>query len=191
MGTCAAYFRESETVTFYELDPTVVDIAQNLFTYLDDSPATKHHVTGDARLQLAKAPDHSYDVILVDAFSSDAIPTHLLTREALALYESKLKPNGRLILHVSSRYYALLGVIKATCGEDWDVFYKRQGGAGLQPFQSASTFCELVRKGETAPVPRQDGWHPLAQYPEDGTPWTDDYINTLLPLYRMIKAAAK
>lgn len=190
VGTCAAYFREGETVTFYELDPTVVDIARNLFTYLNDSPATKHHVTGDARIQLEKAPDDSHDVILVDAFSSDAIPTHLLTREALALYESKLKPNGRLILHVSSRYYALLGVIKATCGDDWDVYYKRQGGASLQPFQSASTFCVLVRKGETAPVPRQDGWHPLAQYPEDGTPWTDDYINTLLPLYRMLKAAA-
>ena len=178
-------------MTFYELDPAIVNIAQQLFTYLEDCPATKHHVTGDARLQMAKAPDNSYDVILVDAFSSDAIPTHLLTREALALYERKLKPNGRLILHVSSRYYALLGVIKATCGEDWDVFCKRQGAAGLQPFQTPSTFCVLVRKGETAPVPRQEGWFSLAQHPEDGTPWTDDYINTLLPLYRMLKAAAK
>ena len=191
VGTCATYFRDGETVTFYELDPAIVNIAQQLFTYLEDCPATKHHVTGDARLQMAKAPDNSYDVILVDAFSSDAIPTHLLTHEALALYERKLKPNGRLILHVSSRYYALLGVIKATCGQDWDVFCKRQGAAGLQPFQTPSTFCVLVRKGETAPVPRQEGWFSLAQHPEDGTPWTDDYINTLLPLYRMLKAAAK
>ena len=137
---------------------------------------------------MAKAPDNSYDVILVDAFSSDAIPTHLLTREALALYERKLKPNGRLILHVSSRYYALLGVIKATCGEDWDVFCKRQGAAGLQPFQTPSTLCARAQ-GETALVPRQEGWFSLAQHPEDGTPWTD-YINTLLPLYRMLKAAA-
>ena len=190
VGTCAAYFREGETVTFYELDPAIVNIAQNLFTYLEDCPATKHHVTGDARLQLEKAPDHSHDVILVDAFSSDAIPTHLLTREALALYENKLKPNGRLVLHVSSRYYDLLGVIKATCDADWNVYYKRQGAVTLQPFQTPSTFCVLVRKGEAAPIPRQDGWLPLEQYPEGGTPWTDDYINTLLPLYRMLKAAA-
>ena len=188
VGTCATYFKEGEVVTFYELDEAIVNIAQNLFTYLKDSPATKQMVLGDARLKLEKAPDHSYDLIIVDAFSSDAIPTHLLTREAMALYESKLKPKGRLILHVSSRYYALLGVIKATCSEDWDAYYKRQGADNLQPFQTPSTFCVLTRKDEGILGPSQNGWFSLAQHPEGGTAWTDDYINTLLPLYLMIKA---
>ena len=189
VGTCAAYFKKGETVTFYELDEAVVNIAQNLFTYLKDSPATKKMVLGDARLQLEKAPNHSYDIILVDAFSSDSIPTHLLTREAMALYESKLKPNGRLILHISSRYYALLGVINATCGDDWNSYYKRQGADNLQPFQTPSTFCVLTRKGEiTFEDSRREGWTSMAQHAEGGTPWTDDYINTLLPLYRMIQS---
>ena len=187
VGTCAAYFNKGEVVTFYELDEAIVNIAQNLFTYLKDSPATKKMVLGDARLQLAKAPDHSYDVILVDAFSSDAIPTHLMTREAMALYESKLKPNGKLILHVSSRYYALLGVIKATCSEGWDAYYKRQRAGNLKPFQTPSTFCVLTRKAEAISGPSQKGWFSLAEHPDAGSLWTDDYINTLLPLFQMLK----
>jgi spermidine synthase len=92
VGTCAAYFNEKDSLTFYELDPVIVDIAKNHFTYWDDCEANKNIVTGDARLKLKQAPDDSYDTILVDAFSSDAIPTHLLTREALSLYKKKTGP---------------------------------------------------------------------------------------------------
>ena len=68
----------------------------------------------------------------------------------MALYENKLKPNGKLILHVSSRYYSLLGVIKATCSEGWDAYYKRQRAGNLKPFQTPSTFCVLTRKAEAS-----------------------------------------
>ncbi|MCP4127445.1 MAG: hypothetical protein GY753_10320, partial [Gammaproteobacteria bacterium] len=126
VGTCAAYFQEGESLTFYELDPAIVNIAQNFFTYLVDCPAEVKMVVGDARLQLEQAPDHSYDIILVDAFNSDAIPTHLLTREALSLYEKKLAPQGTLIFHTSSRYYDLLGVIKSTSANSWKALFKEQ-----------------------------------------------------------------
>ena len=96
-----------------------MNIAQNLFTYLADCPAKVEIVEGDARLQLEQAPDYSYDIILVDAFSSDAIPTHLLTREALSLYEKKLAPQGTLVFHISSRYYDLASVLKSTSREKW------------------------------------------------------------------------
>ena len=105
VGTCATYFQEGESLTFYELDPAIEDIARAGFTYLDDCPAEVKIVVGDARLQLEHAPDHSYDIIMVDAFSSDAIPTHLLTREALSLYDKKLAPQGTLVFHISNRYY--------------------------------------------------------------------------------------
>ena len=94
VGACATYFNEGESLTFYELDPYIEDIASDRFTYLDDCKAKVTTVLGDARIQLEQAPDHSYDIIMVDAFSSDAIPTHLLTKEAFSLYEQKLAPQA-------------------------------------------------------------------------------------------------
>jgi len=191
VGTCAAYFQEGESLTFYELDPAIVNIAQNqnLFTYLADCPAKVRMVVGDARLQLEQAPDHSYDIILVDAFSSDAIPTHLLTREALSLYDKKLAPQGTLVFHTSSRYYDLLGVIKSTSANSWKALVKWQTAESLQAFQSSSSYCVLRRKDDDVSALLTAGWFSLDNYRQECAPWSDDYINTLRPLYLMLRPA--
>jgi protein-L-isoaspartate O-methyltransferase len=186
VGTCATYFQEGESLTFYELDPAIVNIAQNLFTYLVDCPAKVKMVVGDARLQLEQAPEHSYDIILVDAFSSDAIPTHLLTREALSLYEEKLAPQGTLVFHTSSRYYDLLGVIKSTSAERWEALVKKSN-ENLKQFQDEAVYCVLRRKGDDVSALRAAGWLSMEGYPIECAPWSDDYINTLLPLYLMLR----
>ena len=182
VGTCATYFQEGESLTFYELDPAIVNIAQNLFTYLVDCPAEVKMVVGDARLQLEQAPDHSYDIIVVDAFSSDAIPTHLLTREALSLYDKKLAPQGTLVFHISNRYYDLLGVIKSTSAEYWEGLAKKSK-KDLEAFQSDAIYCLLHRKSDDVSALRAAGWRSLEVYPIECAPWSDDYINTLVPLY--------
>lgn len=109
-GAISAYARPKEKWDLYEIDPAVARIAQdkNLFTYLHDSPAEKRIILGDARMTMAAAPDHGYKAIIIDAFGSDAVPVHLLTREAVALYLSKLTPDGLLIFHVSNAYLDLL-----------------------------------------------------------------------------------
>ena len=182
VGTCATYFQEGESLTFYELDPAIEDIARAGFTYLDDCPAEVKIVVGDARLQLEHAPDHSYDIIMVDAFSSDAIPTHLLTREALSLYDKKLAPQGTLVFHISNRYYNLLGVIKSTSAEYWEGLAK-MSKKDLEAFQSDAIYCLLHRKSDDVSALRAAGWRSLEVYPIECAPWSDDYINTLVPLY--------
>jgi len=189
VGTCAAYFQEGESLTFYELDPAIVNIAQNLFTYLADCPAKVKIVEGDARLQLEQAPDHSYDIILVDAFNSDAIPTHLLTREALSLYDKKLAPQGTLVFHITSRYYDLAAVISATSAERWEALGKESNEV-LKSFQADAVYCVLRRKGDDVSALRAAGWLSLEGYQNMCAPWSDDYINTLRPLYLMLRPAS-
>jgi hypothetical protein len=109
----AAYAGAGEQWVFYEIDPDIARLARDTkyFSYLQDTPANVEIVLGDGRLSLAQAPDHSYDLIFIDAFSSDAIPTHLLTLEALAVYRSKLSEKGVLVLHLSNRYLDLEPVL--------------------------------------------------------------------------------
>ena len=131
---------------------------------------------------MKQAPDDSYDTILVDAFSSDAIPTHLLTREALSLYKKKLAPQGTLVFHITNRYYDLAAVLKSTTTEPWQALGKESDKI-LKPFQDKALYCVLRRKGNDVSALRAAGWLSLEGYPNECAPWSDDYINTLLPLY--------
>jgi SAM-dependent methyltransferase len=106
-GTLAAYGNPGDRIRFYEINPQVEPIARNLFTYLRDSRAEVTITHGDARTSLASEPSQQFDVLAVDAFSGDAIPLHLLTREALQLYLRHLAPNGILAFHVSNQYLNL------------------------------------------------------------------------------------
>jgi hypothetical protein len=113
-GAIASYARPNQDWTFFELDPTVERLARDdrYFTYLRDSKARSLNVVlGDARLRLAAEPDRSFDLLVLDAFSSDAIPIHLLTAEAFVLYERKLAPNGVILIHLSNRYLNLPPVV--------------------------------------------------------------------------------
>ena len=105
IGAIACYKRPGETWRFYEIDPAVVELARDgsQFTYLSTCQPAADIVVGDARLTLAKEKPHIFDYLLLDAFSSDAVPTHLLTAEAIAMYLGKLADRGVLVIHVSNR----------------------------------------------------------------------------------------
>jgi hypothetical protein len=111
-GTLAAYGNQGDYFHFYEINPAVIDIANAVFTYLRESPAQKEITLGDARLSLEQEPSQHFDVLAIDAFSGDAIPVHLLTREAIALYLRHLKPDGILAIHTSNIYLRLDPVVK-------------------------------------------------------------------------------
>src|ERR1051326_6211762 len=110
-GTLSAYGRAGDYYRFYEINPLVPGIARTLFTYLNDCPAKVEIVMGDARLSLERQPDQQFDVLAVDAFSSDSIPVHLLTKEAMLLFYRHLKPDGILAVHISNRYLDLQPVL--------------------------------------------------------------------------------
>jgi len=110
-GTLAAYGKKGDRYTFYEINPTVELIARNYFFYLSGSKATIDVVLGDARLSMERQQSQQFDVLAVDAFSSDSIPVHLLTREAFELYFRHLKDDGILAVHVSNRYLDLKPVV--------------------------------------------------------------------------------
>jgi hypothetical protein len=114
-GSLACHSASGEKWRFFEIDPVVVGIAKSEnFTFLANCQPNADIVIGDARRTFAKEADESYDLLIVDAFSSDAIPMHLLTAEAIRLYASKLKPEGAVVLHISNRYLDLEQVLAAT-----------------------------------------------------------------------------
>ncbi|MDH5534770.1 MAG: fused MFS/spermidine synthase, partial [Betaproteobacteria bacterium] len=110
-GTLAAYGRPGDACRFYEIDPAVVKIARREFSYLEDSFAHVETVLGDARLQLEREPAQRFDVLAVDAFAGDAVPMHLLTHEALAVYVRHVKPGGVIAFHVSNQFLDLPAVV--------------------------------------------------------------------------------
>jgi SAM-dependent methyltransferase len=116
-GTLAAYGRSGDEFHFYEINPQVIDIAQSQFSYLRDSAAKIEITLGDARLALESEAPQNFDVLMVDAFSGDAIPVHLLTREAFALYLRHLNPDGVLAVHVSNQYLDLAPVVGQLAAE--------------------------------------------------------------------------
>jgi SAM-dependent methyltransferase len=112
VGTLAAYGRAGDTYRFYEINPQVVDAARKEFFFLSDSAAKIETVLGDARLAMERETPQQYDVLVIDAFSSDAIPVHLMTREAMAVYLRHIKPGGVLAIHITNRFLRLGPVVK-------------------------------------------------------------------------------
>jgi len=113
VGTLAIYGRTRDQLRLYEINPLVVDIARSRFTYLSQAPANVNLVLGDARLNLEKETPQEFDILIVDAFSGDAIPVHLLTEEAVRLYMKHMKPDGILAVHVSNAYLDLAQIVKS------------------------------------------------------------------------------
>jgi spermidine synthase len=113
VGTIAAYGRAGDEYTFYEINPLVLRLAQEQFSFLRNAKAHLGFEMGDARLTLERQPPQQFDVLAVDAFSSDAIPVHLLTLEAFQLYFRHLKPDGILAVHISNRHLNLAPVVTA------------------------------------------------------------------------------
>ncbi|MCW5681008.1 MAG: fused MFS/spermidine synthase [Xanthobacteraceae bacterium] len=110
-GTLACHKQPTDTLHYYEIDPTIIQIATKYFSFLSQCAPDAKFILGDARLTMADAPDGIYDFLIIDAFSSDAIPIHLLTREAVEIYKKKLSPKGILVMHVSNRHLELASVV--------------------------------------------------------------------------------
>ena len=181
-GSMAAYARPGERWTFYDIDPSVLRIAQdtNFFTFLARSAAAETRlVEGDARLRLREATDGSYDLLVLDAFSSDAIPVHLITREALELYLRKLAPGGLLAFHISNRYLDLEPVLGnlaqelrlVALGCDDMSLTEAEFATGREQ----SHWVVMARTAEgLVGFQRRTRWTPLENNPRVGV-WTDDF----------------
>jgi hypothetical protein len=190
VGTLAAYARAGDRFRFYELDPDVLHVARNNFSYLDHAAGTVEHVLGDARLsmerELGTDSQGRFDVLVLDAFSSDAIPVHLLTREALQLYLAQIKPGGLIAMHLSNKFLDLAAVAAALArAERLDakrVDDRPAPGSGAVP-----SLWVLMKRGA-------DTWPPaIAPLADLDTPatveaWTDSY-GSLFPVLRGLSAA--
>ncbi len=177
-GALAAYGRPGDVYTFYEIDPVVVDIATDpsLFTYLTDSEARVEIVLGDGRTGI-DGSEARFDIVVVDAFSSDAIPTHLLTREAIDLYLDRLDPDGVLAVHVSNRFFDLRPVLGRAARELGVEARQQLYVPGTTSDPVSTTASRWVVIGEPAALDAATGsaWDPLG----GGPLWTDDYSNLL------------
>ncbi len=192
-GAVAAYARRDDHITYYEIDPDNEKIARRWFTYLDDCEGEMRIVVGDGRLSMQKADnyDTKYDIIHMDAFTGDGIPTHLLTREAIEIYLKRLAENGVILFHVSNRYYELRPVIKSTSAglNLYGAINVPVTRDKLKYYQNASWCVALSRSPERLQPLVDRGWVRLGK--NDGlngsAPWTDDYINILAPLAENIR----
>ncbi|MFT7625570.1 MAG: hypothetical protein ACI9WU_004761 [Myxococcota bacterium] len=180
-GTLAAYGQAGQSMTFYELDPHVIELAQTpeWFTYLSDSPAAIEVIAGDARLSLESAPDAAFELLVVDAFSSDAVPFHLLTREAIALYLRKLTPTGVLAVHTTNRYVDIDQVV-ARLGQDARLQVRKSQWSGRDGCSRIYTQWVMLARASTdfGGLAESTDWTPVTI--EEHVPvWTDDYASLL------------
>ena len=190
-GTLACYARPGERWRFYEIDPAVVRIARDSgeFTFLSGCLPHVPIEIGDARLSLANDPASSLDVLALDAFSSDAVPMHLMTREAFATYARVLSPSGVLLVHISNRFLDLEPVVSAAAvAGGWqaaELVYFPPGGHTTER-ETVSQWLALSRDPSVihALRARDSDWRGVPRFPHF-TPWTDDY-SSILPLVRAL-----
>jgi predicted O-methyltransferase YrrM len=182
-GTMAAYGRPGDRMRFYEINPAVQPIAQHFFTYLRDSPAQITFADGDARASLAREAPQHFDVLVVDAFSGDAIPLHLLTTEAVAIYRKHLAPGGILAFHISNRHLDLEPAIyllaKAAGMQARTVQSLEDGRRG----EFNATWVLVTDNGAFLALPEVAVATKPTEERSGLRVWTDDY-STLLALLR-------
>lgn len=182
-GSIAAYGRQGQEFTFYEIDPAVIDVAtdERQFTYLSDTPADIRIIEGDGRLELAKSRSEKFDLLVLDAFSSDSVPHHLLTKQAFGSYLDRLDEDGVLMFHITSRHLDLEPVIAAVARDldlpavvrhDSDVS-ARLRREGVTPAHWVVLARDASRFEALADAP---DWRQLRD-PGTTEAWTDDYSN--------------
>ncbi len=184
-GTISAYAQKDDQLVYYEIDPDNEKIAREWFTYLKECKGSIRVIEGDGRLsmQARKAGKMKYDVITIDAFSGDGIPTHLLTREAISVYLDRLGENGIILFHISNRYYDLRPVLKSTAstlglfGAMNELGKKNKAKA---PYVNEQWVALAVDSRRLRPLIDR-GWRAIGKGDglKDMAPWTDDYINVL------------
>jgi hypothetical protein len=189
-GTLTCQQREGENWKFFEIDQSMIDTASDpkYFTFIRDCYPDIKPVVGDARLTFAKEPDGAYDIIVVDAYSSDAIPIHLATREAMEIYKKKLAPRGVVLMHVSNRHLELssvvVGIADANGLKSW-VFSEDANRDGEYIF-STTVVLSARDEGDIGKLAGDDKWT-LTEPKRDRRVWTDDYSNILGAVWRRLK----
>lgn len=191
-GAVAAYTRPGDRLTFFEIDPLVVRIATDPrhFTYTTECARGRiDYVVGDARLTLARQPKGRFDLLLIDAFSSDSVPAHLLTVEAVRGYLDRLKPDGVLVLHLSNRHLELrspaMAVAEAAGGHA--MLQRHEAAEGMPALWESAEDVVIVGRTQAALAPFE---HDARWQPADARgarPWTDDYMNLLGAIYGRLK----
>jgi len=183
-GALACHGAPTQKFTFFEIDPLVERIARDdrLFTYLRDCPPEVSVVIGDARLSLAKVPDSYYDFLILDAFSSDVIPTHLVTLEAIKLYLAKTTPDGIILIHISNRYMDLVPIfdrlaqtlnLAAYLRNDFEITPEEENEGKV-----TSRWIVLSRSRESLGKFVDHNWITVrGQF--NGDLWTDDFTDIL------------
>ena len=193
-GTLGCYRRPGQRWTFFEIDPVMVDIARDpaKFTFLSDCAADAPIVIGDARLKIAEQPPGRFDVLVIDAFSSDAIPLHLLTEEAIGIYARALKPDGILLIHISNRFFGLEPVLAEEArARGWTAAIRLDPGPPEEGIDdlTASNWVALTATPQRM-AQLTGGLRPREKAGEDNAwvalrstadfeRWTDDYASTL------------
>jgi SAM-dependent methyltransferase len=175
-GTLATYGAKGDVYRFYEINPGVVSVAQRDFTFLKNSDATIELSLGDARLSLEREAPQQFDVLAIDAFSSDAIPVHLITREAVEVYLRHMKPDGVIAFHVTNRYLNLVPVVEAIANE-LGLQALWFDDPGLEPFGSASSWVLLAKDPARLNDPRLTDPSSRIETRRDWRVWTDDFNN--------------
>jgi hypothetical protein len=190
-GTIACYERPGDHWTFFEINPADIAIAENpsLFTFLRDCPGQTDIVLGDARLSLMGQPNHSFGMIVLDAFTSDSIPVHLVTRDAMQLYLNKLEPDGLLVYHVSNLHLDL-GPVVGNIAASFELPARRFNDKDFDedsddPYgKDASDWIVIARnENDLIAIEHDNRWQSLLPSPGKGV-WTDDYSNLLSALVR-------
>ena len=198
-GAMACYRRSNDDLTYYEIDASILSVAQDdrYFHYLDQCAPDSQTVLGDARLSLAREPDKRFDLLVIDAFSSDSIPVHLITREAIDLYFRKLDNEGLLLIHISNRYVDLEPVLgdlaqdarltgriqtfsPANIDPTTDIEIKKAAAQEyIARFRYPSVWVLLAAsENGLGTMATDQRWRPLESRPEVGL-WSDDYSNII------------
>jgi hypothetical protein len=178
-GSMAGWMAPQRHITFFDIDPQVYTIANSFFTFLPHCGTNCNVVIGDGRLSIEKADDGEFDLIMLDAFNSDSIPAHLISREAIGLYLRKLKSYGLLMFHVSNRYMNVEGLVSAVVTDanlEALVRYDEQKQTELK---ARSHYVIAARDASAfGPLASDENWFRVNK-PEHIHPWTDDYSNML------------
>ena len=189
-GTLTCASEPGEDWKFFEIDQSMVDTARDpkYFTYIQNCEPNLKPVIGDARLTFAREPDGIYDLIIVDAYSSDAIPIHLATEEAMAIYKQKLAPQGAVLMHVSNRHLELasvvVGIADANDMKSW--VYSEDSGRDNEYIFSTSVVVSAREEADVGKLASSDVWAET-EADENQRVWTDDYSNVLGAVYRRLR----
>ena len=192
-GSLACEAKAGESWRFYEIDPVIIRVARDdrRFPFLSRCLPDSNIVVGDARLTLAREPNAKFDYLLIDAFSSDSVPVHLMTREAMQSFLAKVAPNGLVAMHVSNRYMALEDVAAATAlsiPSTHVAFVTAAPGGKASIEQAASSIVVLAKNAEAlAPVLALKGARAITA--STATAWTDDYSNVVMAIWRRMSGA--